>query len=151
MTKPSTPAKKTKPPVKPAQVASPRSLSPKAKVSAKSEVSTSQTRTKLGTQPVRAKPSPLVKATQDVGVRDNVAAAFCGTTCLHATKQARLIALLSSTSGASMSQMMALTGWLPHTVRGMLSGSLRKRLGLDVQHKLVDGVRVFRIAEGSTP
>ncbi|MGC4397643.1 DUF3489 domain-containing protein [Hydrogenophaga sp. T2] len=59
------------------------------------------------------------------------------------TKKSQLIALLSS--GASMAQMTELTGWLPHTVRGMLSGSLRKRLGLNVQHSLQDGVRVYRI------
>lgn len=61
------------------------------------------------------------------------------------TKQAQLITLLGSDAGASMAQMTELTGWLPHTVRGMLSGSLRKRLGLNVQHSLQDGVRVYRI------
>lgn len=63
------------------------------------------------------------------------------------SKQSQLIALLRSESGASMPQMQGLTGWLPHTVRGMLSGSLRKRLGLDVQHQIIDGVRVYRIVE----
>lgn len=66
-----------------------------------------------------------------------------------ATKQARLIALLRSASGATMPQMMALTGWQAHTVRGMLSGSLRKRLGLTVQQQAVQGVRVYRIVKGS--
>ncbi len=61
------------------------------------------------------------------------------------TKQSQLIALLGSVKGATMPQMMALTGWLPHTVRGALSGSLRKRLGLNVQYSLEDGVRVYRI------
>ncbi len=46
-----------------------------------------------------------------------------------------------------MAQMMKLTGWQSHTVRGMLSGSLRKRLGLTVQHQMEEGVRVYRIAE----
>lgn len=44
--------------------------------------------------------------------------------------------------------MMTLTGWESHTVRGMLSGSLRKRLGLSVQWQLEDAVRVYRIVEG---
>lgn len=44
-----------------------------------------------------------------------------------------------------MAQMVDLTGWLPHTVRGMLSGSLRKRLGLNVRHSMEEGVRVYRI------
>lgn len=61
------------------------------------------------------------------------------------TKQAQLIELLGSDRGASMAQMVDLTGWLPHTVRGMLSGSLRKRLGLNVRHSMEEGVRVYRI------
>ncbi len=63
-----------------------------------------------------------------------------------ATKQSRLIALLGS-SGATLAQMMALTGWQAHTVRGMLSGSLRKRLGLNVQSQVEEGMRVYRIVE----
>ena len=65
------------------------------------------------------------------------------------TKQSQLIALLRSSSGATLAQMMTLTGWQSHTVRGMLSGSLRKRLGLTVQWQLEDAVRVYRIVEGS--
>jgi hypothetical protein len=64
------------------------------------------------------------------------------------TKQSQLIALLGS-SGATLAQMMTLTGWQAHTVRGMLSGSLRKRLGLNVQSHVEEGVRVYRIVEGS--
>lgn len=65
------------------------------------------------------------------------------------TKQSQLITLLSGAAGASMDQMMALTGWQSHTVRGMLSGSLRKRLGLDVQCQRVDGVHLYRIVEAA--
>jgi len=63
------------------------------------------------------------------------------------SKQAQLIALLRSAAGASMADMMTLTGWQSHTVRGMLSGALRKRLGLDVQCQRVDGVHQYRIVE----
>ena len=49
-----------------------------------------------------------------------------------ASKQARLIALLRGSSGATLEQMMTLTGWQAHTVRGAISGVLRKRLGLNV-------------------
>lgn len=66
-----------------------------------------------------------------------------------ATKQSRLIALLRSASGATMHQMMDLTGWQAHTVRSVLSGSLRKRLGLTVQLQPVQGVHVYRIVKGS--
>jgi len=67
------------------------------------------------------------------------------------SKQAQLVALLRSNPGATMAQMIALTGWQPHTVRGMISGSLRKRLGLDVQQRPIDGVRVYRIVEDVAP
>lgn len=66
-----------------------------------------------------------------------------------ATKQSQLIALLGSSSGATLAQMMTLTGWQAHTVRGMLSGSLRKRLSLNVQSQVEEGARVYRIVEGS--
>ena len=64
---------------------------------------------------------------------------------LPPTKQSQIITLLRSDRGASMPQLMTLTGWQSHTVRGMLSGSLRKRLGLNVQCQLEDGARVYRI------
>ena len=65
------------------------------------------------------------------------------------SKQAQVIALLRSAAGASMADLMALTGWQSHTVRGMLSGSLRKRLGLDVQCQRVDGAHLYRIVEAA--
>lgn len=63
-----------------------------------------------------------------------------------ASKQAQLIALLRSPSGATLPQMTQLTGWQPHTVRGTISGVLRKRLGLTVACSMSDaGVRTYRI------
>lgn len=65
------------------------------------------------------------------------------------SKKDQLIGLLRTASGASMADMMALTGWQSHTVRGMLSGSLRKRLNLDVQCQRVEGVHRYRIVEAA--
>lgn len=64
------------------------------------------------------------------------------------SKQARLIALLRSPSGGTIEQMSALTGWQPHTVRGTISGVLRKRLGLEVATEpgADGGSRIYRIA-----
>ncbi len=63
------------------------------------------------------------------------------------SKQSQLIAMLGSASGASMAQMTSLTGWQRHTVRGAISGALRKRLGLNVQCRVEEGVRIYRILE----
>jgi len=65
----------------------------------------------------------------------------------YQSKQARLIELLKSSKGATVDQMTALTGWQAHTVRGTISGVLRKRLGLTVVCEAPDAsaVRVYRI------
>ncbi|MGM0583284.1 MAG: DUF3489 domain-containing protein [Pseudomonadota bacterium] len=64
------------------------------------------------------------------------------------TKQATLIELLRREGGVTLNEMTEATGWAPHTVRGALSGALRKRLGLDVRSDKVEGRgRVYAIAD----
>ena len=53
--------------------------------------------------------------------------------------------MLRAQPGATIEQMTALTGWQPHTVRGTISGVLRKRLGLNVACAAESGVGVYRI------
>ena len=48
------------------------------------------------------------------------------------TKQARMIALMKRPEGATIEQISAEVGWNANTIRGVISGALRKRLGLDV-------------------
>jgi hypothetical protein len=62
-----------------------------------------------------------------------------------ASKQSQLIALLQSPTGATIEQMTRATGWQAHTVRGTISGSLRKRLGLKVVCGGEAGAGVYRI------
>ena len=62
------------------------------------------------------------------------------------TKQATLLALLSRPEGASIDELADATGWLRHTVRGTMSHTLKKRLGLTItSEKAPDGVRLYRI------
>ena len=64
------------------------------------------------------------------------------------TKQAILIEMLRRPNGATIQQMTAKTGWQPHSVRGAISGTLKKKLGLAVISETVEGRgRVYRIAE----
>jgi hypothetical protein len=67
------------------------------------------------------------------------------------SKQSRLITMLRSEPGATIEQMVKLTGWQPHTVRAVISSALRKRLGLNVMANTADDgrKRVYRIV--STP
>jgi hypothetical protein len=48
------------------------------------------------------------------------------------TKQAQIIALLQRPEGASITEIVAATGWLPHSARGLISGGLKKKLGLQI-------------------
>jgi hypothetical protein len=42
--------------------------------------------------------------------------------------------------------VIAATGWQPHTVRGIVSGTLKKKLGLTVVSAKEERGRVYRIA-----
>jgi hypothetical protein len=55
------------------------------------------------------------------------------------TKQARIIAMLQRPEGASIAEIVAATGWLAHTVRGSISGALKKKLGLPITAEKVEG------------
>jgi len=64
------------------------------------------------------------------------------------TKQAKLVALLRRPSGATIDALAKATGWQQHTVRGAISGALKKKLRLNVtSDKTKDGDRVYRIAD----
>lgn len=48
------------------------------------------------------------------------------------SKGAQVLCLLRRDGGASIEEMMAASGWQAHSVRGFLSGALKKKLGLEV-------------------
>jgi hypothetical protein len=49
------------------------------------------------------------------------------------TKQATMIELLKRPEGATVEQIAAATGWQHHTIRGAISGALKKKFGLTVE------------------
>jgi len=62
------------------------------------------------------------------------------------TKQALLVELLRRKEGATIAEAVRATGWQPHSVRGAISGSLKKKLSLAVVSDKVEGRgRVYRI------
>ena len=61
------------------------------------------------------------------------------------TKAARVLELLKQPSGATLKSLMRATGWQAHSVRGFLSGHLRKKLGLRVKSFERNGERVYAI------
>ena len=64
------------------------------------------------------------------------------------TKLSRLIELLQRKTGATIEEAAKATGWQHHSVRGAISGALKKKLGLMVTSSATDGRgRVYHIAQ----
>jgi hypothetical protein len=66
------------------------------------------------------------------------------------SKQARVITMLQSPTGATIAAIMKATGWQQHSVRGFLAGVVRKRLKLTLASKKLNGNRIYQIASGES-
>jgi len=63
------------------------------------------------------------------------------------SKQEAVIAMLRRPEGATVDEVAGATGWQRHTVRGVFSGTLKKKLGLTIASANEERGRVYRIAE----
>jgi hypothetical protein len=64
-------------------------------------------------------------------------------------KIATITALLRRPKGASIEDLVKATGWQAHSVRGAISGAIKKKLGLSVTSEKTGTVRLYRIADKS--
>ena len=83
------------------------------------------------------KPSPARKAPKSAkkvtGARDG-------------SKAAKVLDLLKRPGGTTAKELMKATGWQPHSVRGFLSGTVSKKMGLAVAStKGEDGERSYSV------
>jgi hypothetical protein len=63
------------------------------------------------------------------------------------TKLSQLEGMLRRKEGATIAQIATTLAWQPHSVRGAISGSLKKKQGLTITNQTTeDGRRVYRIA-----
>lgn len=64
------------------------------------------------------------------------------------TKQDQVIALMRRAKGTTLPDIVAITGWQPHSVRGFISAVVRKRLMLNVvTDRTSKGVLRYRISK----
>ena len=62
------------------------------------------------------------------------------------SKTAKILDLLKRPGGATSRELMKATGWQPHSLRGFLSGTVGKKMGLTVtSSKGEDGERSYSI------
>lgn len=61
------------------------------------------------------------------------------------SKTAKVVDLLKRSGGATLKEILQTTGWQAHSVRGFISGHLRKKMGLSVHSFRRDGERVYAL------
>ena len=82
------------------------------------------------------------KATKQTTAKEAAPAARDG------SKKAIVLDLLKRPDGVTLADIMSATDWQAHSVRGFISGSLGKKMGLTVESfKRPDGVRAYRIGQ----
>ena len=91
------------------------------------EPETPRDRTSAPDRPPEPEPAPAAKPTEPKG------------------KLGALLALLKRPEGATIETMVATTGWQAHSVRGAMSGALKKKLGLTISSEKTEGGRTYRI------
>jgi hypothetical protein len=65
----------------------------------------------------------------------------------QATKAERTLALLRRSQGATIAELTKSTGWQAHSIRGFLSGTLRKKMKLKVKSERPEGKeRRYKVA-----
>lgn len=55
------------------------------------------------------------------------------------TKAGKITNLLQRNTGATVAELMKATGWQAHSVRGFMSGTLKKKQGIQINSSQEDG------------
>jgi hypothetical protein len=62
------------------------------------------------------------------------------------SKSAKILAALNRPEGVALKDLVKITGWQPHSVRGFLSGVVSKTLGFEIRSTTTEsGERRYRI------
>lgn len=67
----------------------------------------------------------------------------------QSNKLATITALLRRPEGARLEELQAATGWQAHSVRGAMSGTLKKKRRLNITSEKTDKGLVYKITDGA--
>lgn len=62
------------------------------------------------------------------------------------SKLSNMLALLRRREGATIAQLTKATGWQSHSVRGAMSGAIKRKMGQVITSSKEEGMRIYRIA-----
>jgi hypothetical protein len=99
----------------------------------------------------KAAPRPISRKTAKPASPKRRAPAASKSPARSATKHDRIIAMLRTSTGATIASLVTATEWQQHSVRGFLAGVVRKKLGLNLVSEQTDKGRVYRIRNGKAP
>jgi hypothetical protein len=117
------------------KVAGPKKGAPKARKSASAPKPKSGTTAKPQKSAKKAAKSPKAAEPKAEGVREG-------------SKTEIILGLLRRAKGATLAEIMEAASWQAHSVRGFISGTLGKKMGLAVKsEKREDGTRVYSISK----
>ena len=107
----------------------------RVRTSAKPKATKKATAAKKAPKAKKAAKAPKAAKPKAEGVREG-------------SKTATVLALIQRAKGATLAEIMETTSWQAHSVRGFISGTLGKKMGLTVSStKREDGTRVYSIAK----
>ena len=90
---------------------------------------------------------PVHKARQSKNRAPGGAAPASNSKASKLTKSSQCLTLLRRSEGATIEELMTATGWQSHSVRGFLSGAVKRKLGLTVTSAVgQDGVRRYHVS-----
>jgi hypothetical protein len=96
--------------------------------------------------PPKAKAARKAKASKKASKARTKPAVAKSTVARDGSKTAKILDLLKRPGGATSKELMKATEWLPHSVRGFLSGTVGKKMGLTViSTKGDDGERTYLV------
>jgi hypothetical protein len=100
----------------------------------------------------RAKSAPLEIARANNPPKDTGVTSSMPTSTTHpkrTSKQDIVLGMLRQVDGATIDELMEATAWQAHSMRGFLSGTVRKKLKLHLISDVVgNGVRRYRVVSG---
>lgn len=92
-------------------------------------------------KPVRKRQASIGRTPRDKAQRSDQDAA-----ATPSGKSQIVLKKLRASKGATIAELMEATGWQAHSVRGFLSGTVKKKLGLNVASAIgKDDVRRYRV------
>ena len=101
---------------------------------------------RVGAKRAHVAPAKAKPATKDSRTKKAPQGTKKGGAAREGTKAAKVLDLLKRPSGATLKEIMKITTWQPHSVRGFLSRAVGKKLALTVvSAKSEDGERTYSI------